>query len=288
MESSNRPAWLKKRINLDNNYQKTEALLKELNLNTVCQAAFCPNLGECFRTGVATFMILGNICTRNCRFCDIQNGQPEKIDHQEPANLAKAVRKMNLDHVVITSVTRDDLKDGGSGHFVKVIKELQKIEGITIEVLTPDFNGKKDDLKKVITAGPDVFNHNIETVPRLYPKIRPEADYQQSLAVLEMVKQIDSSIITKSGIMLGLGEQKAEVISVMEDLRKKDCDLLTIGQYLQPSSEHAELKQYIEPSKFREYKRIALNLGFKATASQPFVRSSYQAKELYFKAIKQS
>jgi lipoic acid synthetase len=288
MESTNRPEWLKKRINLDNNYQKTESVLKDLNLNTVCQAAFCPNLGECFRAGVATFMILGNVCTRNCRFCDIPNGQPEEIDQNEPENLAKAARKMNLDHVVITSVTRDDLKDGGSGHFVKIIKEFKNIEGITIEVLTPDFNGKKEDIKNVLKAGPDVFNHNIETVPRLYSKIRPEADYQQSLTVLNMAKQFDGSIITKSGLMLGLGEQKSEVISVMEDLRKNDCDLLTIGQYLQPSSEHAELKKYIEPSKFREYKRIALNLGFKAVASQPFVRSSYQAKELYLKAIKQS
>ena len=288
MESTNRPEWLKKRINLDNNYKKTESVLQDLNLNTVCQAAFCPNLGECFRAGVATFMILGNVCTRNCRFCDIPNGQPEEIDQNEPANLAKAAKKMNLDHVVITSVTRDDLNDGGSGHFVKVIKELKNIEGITIEVLTPDFNGKKEDLKRVLKAGPAVFNHNVETVPRLYSKIRPEADYQQSLTVLNMAKQIDASIITKSGLMLGLGEQKSEVISVMEDLRKNECDLLTIGQYLQPSSEHAKLKQYIEPAKFREYKRIALNLGFKAVASQPFVRSSYQAKELYFKAIKQS
>lgn len=284
MKNKERPAWLKKRINLDENYQKTARILKNLELNTVCQAASCPNLGECFRDGVATFMILGNICSRNCRFCDIANGKPETIDKKEPNKIKKAVKKMNLEHVVITSVTRDDLQDGGSKHFVLVIKLLREINNINIEVLTPDFKGDYEAIKRVVKAKPDVYNHNIETIPRLYSTIRPEAKYNRSLQLLKTVNELDNNIITKSGIMLGLGEKETEVISALQDLRNVNCDILTIGQYLQPSDQHAELKEYITPNKLKEYKNTALELGFKAVASQPFVRSSYQAQKLYQKA----
>ncbi|MBS3766964.1 MAG: lipoyl synthase [Candidatus Cloacimonetes bacterium] len=288
MGNKERPEWLKKRINLDENYQKTAQVLKDLELNTVCQAAFCPNLGECFRAGVATFMILGNVCSRNCKFCDIANGTPESINENEPANIKEAVARMGLEHVVITSVTRDDLQDGGSKHFVSVIKSLKEINNLNIEVLTPDFKGDYTDIKRVVKAKPDVYNHNIETIPRLYSNIRSEAKYQRSLQLLKTVKEIDNNIITKSGLMLGLGEKEAEVISVLQDLKDVNCDILTIGQYLQPSDQHAELKEYIIPDKFAEYRKIALKLGFKAVAAKPFVRSSYQAKKLYQKAKENS
>lgn len=280
------PDWLKKRINLDNDYQETEKILKDLNINTVCQAAFCPNMGECFSSGVATFMILGNICTRNCRFCDIKNGETETVDPKEPENIKNAVNQLNLEHIVITSVTRDDLEDNGSKQFAAVLKSVKKIKKVTVEVLTPDFKGNLKDIKKIVDLGPDVYNHNIETVPRLYSQIRPQAKYNRSIELLKTVKEISPDIVTKSGIMLGLGEKNEEVIEVMKDLRKVSCDIITIGQYLQPSQEHAELKEYVRPEKFQEFKEIALDLGFKAAASNPFVRSSYKAKQLYLKAIK--
>jgi len=286
MVTKNYPDWLKKRINLDDTYQETEKILKDLNINTVCQAAFCPNMGECFSSGVATFMILGNICTRNCRFCDIKNGDTEKVDTKEPENIKKAIKHLNLDHVVITSVTRDDLEDNGSKQFAALLSAIKNIKAVTVELLTPDFKGNYKDIERVVNLGPDVYNHNIETVPRLYSKIRPQAEYNRSIGLLKTVKEINSDIVTKSGIMLGLGEKKEEVIDVMKDLRKVNCDIITIGQYLQPSLEHAELKEYIRPEKFQEFKEIALDLGFKAAASNPFVRSSYKAKELYFKSIK--
>ncbi|MCF8002137.1 MAG: lipoyl synthase [Halanaerobiales bacterium] len=275
------PDWLKKRINLDNDYQETEKILKDLNINTVCQAAFCPNMGECFSSGVATFMILGNICTRNCRFCDIKNGETETVDPKEPENIKNAVSQLNLEHIVITSVTRDDLEDNGSKQFAAVLKSVKKNKAVTIEVLTPDFKGEFKDIKRVVDLGPDVYNHNIETVPRLYSQVRPQAKYNRSIELLKTVKEINSDIITKSGIMLGLGEKKEEVIEVMKDLRKVNCDIITIGQYLQPSPKHAELKEYVTPKKFKEYKNIALRNGFRAVASNPFVRSSYRAKKLF-------
>ena len=274
------PEWLKKRLPAQEKWMQVEDILEDLKLNTVCQSAQCPNQGECFANNTATFMILGKICSRNCRFCAVSSAEPEKVDPDEPANLAEAVKRLNLKYVVITSVTRDDLADGGVGQFIKVVEEVKKIDqDIKVELLTPDFLGKEKILKSLAKAEFEVFNHNIETVPRLYSEVRPEADYQRSLDVLEKMKNYNPSLFTKSGLMLGLGEKETEVIQVMQDLREVEVDILTIGQYLQPSQEHLEVKEFIRPEKFAEYKKIGEELGFKSVVSEPFSRSSYHASK---------
>ncbi|KXS49887.1 lipoic acid synthetase [Halanaerobium congolense] len=274
------PEWLKRRLPAQDKWMQVEEVLKDLNLNTVCQSAKCPNQGECFVNNTATFMILGKNCTRNCRFCAVNSSRPEKVDPQEPINVAEAVKKLNLRYVVITSVTRDDLKEGGVNQFIEVVKEINMISAeIKIELLTPDFQGEIEILKKLAAADFEVFNHNIETVPRLYGSVRPEADYKQSLFVLDKMKFLKAELYTKSGIMVGLGEKKEEVIEVMKDLREKDVDILTIGQYLSPSKLHLEVKEFITPELFAEYKTIGESLGFKSVVSEPFARSSYHAAE---------
>ena len=261
---------------------ETEQLLRDLQLHTVCEEATCPNRMECFSKRTATFMILGENCTRNCTFCDVHSGTVLPPDPEEPAHVAEAVRKLGLKHAVITSVTRDDLPDGGAFHFVKVIEAVRKISsGTTIEVLIPDFLGDADALQKVIDAGPEIINHNVETVPSLYPEVRPQADYKRSLELLGRVKQADPSMITKSGIMLGLGETEVEVVRVLQDLRDVGCDFLTIGQYLSPSKEHHPVIEYVYPETFSRLEKEAYGLGFFAVASAPFVRSSYHAGEMY-------
>ena len=276
------PPWLKRPILANKNLAATEKLLKKLSLNTVCQSAKCPNRGECFSRKTATFMILGSQCTRNCRFCVVDSGDPELVDQGEPQRIVEAVEQLGLRYVVITSVTRDDLEDGGATHFVNVITALREsLPNILIEILTPDFNGDEDQVKKVVLAKPNVFNHNIETVKRLYPEVRPQADYSRSLKFLKYIKKVDPDMVTKSGMMVGLGEAEDEVIEALRDLRKVGCNLLTIGQYLRPSNAHYPVKEFIPPEQFSQYKKIAEELGFSGVASGPFVRSSYHADQYY-------
>jgi lipoic acid synthetase len=286
-----RPAWLKKRLVINSQQSRVYEILKDLDLHTVCQSALCPNIAECFGRATATFMILGDTCTRNCRFCAVTSGEPQPLDRDEPKRVAAAVRRLNLRHVVITSVTRDDLPDGGAGHFASSIDELH-MEGRrqvgantrfapTVEVLTPDFQGDEAALKTVILSRPDIFNHNLETVPRLYPMVRPMADYHRSLRILRKAKELDPYVYTKSGIMLGLGERRAEVSEVMKDLRDAGCGILTVGQYLRPSKVHLEIRKYIHPEVFLEIQEEAKELGFLYVASGPFVRSSFNAAEAF-------
>jgi lipoic acid synthetase len=281
MSTLRKPEWL--RIDMKKGKSQTSVtdILKNANLNTVCEAANCPNRMECFSNKTATFMVLGNVCTRNCRFCNVDGGSPETLDLDEPRRVAEAVKKLDLKHAVITSVTRDDLDDGGSEHFVNVINAIRKASpGTSVEVLIPDFQGIFQSLKKVVDAKPDVLNHNIETIPRLYASARPEADYIQSLELLSNVKKINSNIKTKSGIMVGLGETFEEVTEVLLDLRKHSCDFLTIGQYLAPSSNHLPVVEYVHPDVFQRYADYALSIGFEKVASAPLVRSSYNANEM--------
>ena len=255
-------------------------MLRDLKLHSVCEEARCPNMGECFKNRTATFMILGNVCTRNCRFCAVTKGKPTEFDKNEAVQLAEAAKKLNLKHIVITSVTRDDLEDGGASQFADCIYELRKVlPNSTIEVLIPDLQGDKSSLDIIIKAKPEIINHNVETVSSLYPEVRALANYQRSLDVLNYVKEQDSSIYTKSGIMLGLGEKKEDVESLFDDLLINKCDMLTIGQYLPPSYKHALLKEYVLPEVFEDYKNTALKKGFKFVASGPYVRSSYHALE---------
>lgn len=273
-----RPEWLKKRMSHTDAIDDTAELLKNLSLNTVCDGAECPNRGECFANKTATFMILGRECTRQCRFCAVSKGTPEKLDPNEPANVGKACKELGLKHVVVTSVTRDDLPDGGATHFAFTVQEIRKQNPlVTIELLIPDLKGDWDALNIITNSRPDILNHNIETVPALYSTVRPQADYERSLELLKKVKEFDRKIFTKSGIMVGLGENDDEVYKVMDDLRKIDSDILTIGQYLQPSNQHIQLKEYVHPDKFEDYKAAAEGKGFKYVSSGPFVRSSYNA-----------
>ena len=256
------------------------ALLNDLKLNTVCQQASCPNIGECFSRGEATFMILGEVCTRNCRFCGIKKGEPGEVDSGEPERVAQAVKRLNLRHVVITSVTRDDLPLGGAEIFVRTISSIRKKSAsATIEVLIPDFQLNYEAIKVVVDAKPEIINHNVETVPSLYDSIRPMAIYRRSLEVIGIVRKMDSRIFTKSGLMLGLGEKEDEVLEVFYDLRQASCDFLSIGQYLSPSLSHFPVKEYISPEKFIYYKKRAIQLGFLHVKSAPYVRSSYKAGE---------
>lgn len=268
---------------------KVRNLLRRLDLNTVCEGARCPNLWECFTESTATFMILGNTCTRNCRFCIVAKGSPLPVDEKEPKRLARAVKKLGLKHVVITSVTRDDLADGGASQFFQTIVEVRSINpDVVIELLIPDFEGRKRAIKQVLEARPDIIGHNLETVPSLYGKVRPKASYERSLELLKLVKILQPDIYTKSGLMLGLGENEQEIFSVMEDLREIDCDILTMGQYLQPSRFHLEVRRFIPPGEFEKYRRVAEKMGFLFVASGPFVRSSYKAGEFSSRFIRKS
>jgi lipoyl synthase len=279
---SKRPEWLRRKIQVSHVSNEVYNIIDELSLNTVCKEANCPNKMECFNRSTATFMILGRVCTRNCTFCNVTKGEPETVDPEEPHKIAIAVAKLKLKHAVITSVTRDDLQDGGAGHFAEVVKEIRKLaKAITIEVLIPDFDGDEAALDMVIASKPDIINHNIETVPGLYSKVRPMAIYERSLALLRTVKDKDNTILTKSGIMLGLGESEAAVIDVMRDLRSVGCDIITIGQYLAPSIDHHPVIEYVHPDMFEKYKLIGMDLGFKNVVSAPLVRSSYHADEVF-------
>jgi lipoic acid synthetase len=274
------PDWMKRKIPASANISYTAEILKDLNLHTVCDSALCPNRGECFSKKTATFMILGNICTRNCRFCAVTSATPEEVDPLEPEHIVEAVRRLGLKHVVVTSVTRDDLDDGGAFQFAAVIKKLKKFNPeLIIEVLTPDFLGKEEAIKKVVEAKPHIFNHNLETVPQLYKKVRPQAIYERSLKFLEYVKLLDNSIYTKSGIMVGLGETYEQVKNVLLDLNSVGCDIVTIGQYLAPSKEHLPVSEYVHPDVFDRYLALGKEIGFKYVAASPFVRSSFNAAD---------
>ena len=273
-----KPDWIKVRAPNHPIYHETRALMRENRLVTVCEEAACPNIGECWSQRHATMMIMGDTCTRACSFCNVRTGQPAALDADEPARVAHAVAKLGLRHVVITSVDRDDLRDGGAAHFAEVIRATRAAAPDTsIEVLTPDFLRKPGGLEVVAHARPDVFNHNLETVPRLYPTIRPGARYYQSLRLLDRVKMVDPTIFTKSGLMLGLGESRAEVFQVMDDLRVADVDFLTLGQYLQPTVKHAAVDRFVPPDEFAEYAAMARAKGFLMVSATPLTRSSYHA-----------
>jgi lipoic acid synthetase len=273
-----KPAWIRVKAPNHPVYHETRALLRDHGLVTVCEEAACPNIGECWSQRHATMMIMGDVCTRACSFCNVATGQPRPLDADEPARVADAVAKLGLRHVVVTSVDRDDLPDGGAGHFAATIRAIRSAAfGTTIEVLTPDFLRKPSGMAIVADARPDVFNHNLETVPRLYPSIRPGARYYQSLRLLDSVKQRDPTIFTKSGLMVGLGESRSEIMQVMDDLRVADVDFLTIGQYLQPTVKHAAVERFITPEEFAEYAALARAKGFLLVSATPLTRSSYHA-----------
>ena len=275
-----KPEWIRSKLTNSKEFFLTKTVVNQNNLVTVCQEANCPNITECWSKRHATFMIMGDTCTRACAFCDVKTGKPEKLDPFEHIKIANAVKKLNLRHVVITSVDRDDLKDGGSSHFKEVVLMTRRRNpNTTIEVLTPDFLRKGDSYKIILESNPDVFNHNIETVPRLYVKVRPGARYFASLELLKNAKNFNSNIFTKSGIMVGLGEEKDEIIQVMDDLRSANVDFLTIGQYLQPSVKHHPLDRYYNPVEFKELEKIAKSKGFLLVSSSPLTRSSYHADE---------
>lgn len=276
-----KPDWIRVRAPTSKAFGETRALMRDLKLNTVCEEAACPNIGECWTKKHATVMILGDVCTRACAFCNVKTGMPRKVDQDEPAHVAEAAARMGLEHIVITSVDRDDLSDGGAGQFVKVIEALRRTTPrTTIEILTPDFRGKmRAAVEAIVAAGPDVYNHNLETVPRLYPTIRPGARYYASLRLLEEVKVHNPLIFTKSGIMLGLGEERLEVHQVMDDMRSAQIDFLTMGQYLRPTPKHAEVKEFVTPQAFSAYGAIARAKGFLQVAASPLTRSSYHAGE---------
>lgn len=273
-----KPDWIRVKAPVSQGYRETAELMKGLKLNTVCQEAACPNIGECWEKKHATVMILGDTCTRACTFCNVKTGRPDLLDPHEPERVAEAVAKMGLSHVVITSVDRDDLDDGGADHFARVIRQIRLFSpGTTIEILTPDFQRKDGAVEIIVEARPDVYNHNLETVPRLYSEVRPGARYFHSLRLLEKVKELDPSIFTKSGIMVGLGETKPEIYQVMDDLRAANADFMTIGQYLQPTPKHHPVLDYITPDEFDTYATMARGKGFLMVSSSPLTRSSYHA-----------
>lgn len=274
------PDWLKRDMPAGNENAFTHSLLRELKLETVCENARCPNRPECYSRRTATFMILGNVCTRPCGFCSVPRGEPLELEDDEPARVAEASARLGLRHVVITSVTRDDLPDGGADHFYRTIRAVRQRTGAAIEVLTPDFLGDWRAVDHVLAAAPEVYNHNMETVPRLYKKVRGRAEYQRSLDLLAHVKQSKPATVTKSGLMLGLGETTEELLDVLADLRAVACDTLTLGQYLAPTLKHIPVKRFVPPAEFDELARLARGLGFSHVASGPLVRSSYHADEM--------
>ena len=275
-----KPEWIRVKASGSAEYSKTRAIVRENNLHTVCEEAGCPNIGECWSKRHATIMIMGDTCTRACAFCNVKTGLPGPLDVDEPENVAKAVATLGLQHVVITSVDRDDLSDGGAQHFAEVISTIrQAAPGTTIEILAPDFLRKDGALEVVVAAKPDVFNHNIETVPSKYLSVRPGARYFHSLRLLQRVKEIDREMFTKSGLMVGLGEEREEVLQLMDDLRSADVDFLTVGQYLQPTRKHAAVERFVTPDEFKSYERIGLAKGFLLVSSSPLTRSSYHADD---------
>ena len=278
------PDWLRVKIGSGENYVRMKSLLRNAKLHTICEEARCPNIAECFGSGTAVFLILGDTCTRNCRYCYVKHGEPSSLNPNEPRDVAESVKKLGLRYVVITSVTRDDLEDGGANVFSETIKEIKKInKDCKIEVLIPDFKGRTESLKKIIFSKPDVINHNIEVVKNLFADIRPQGNYDTSLKILRDIKKIDKDLKTKSGFMIGLGETKYQILKTMKDLKETNVDFLTIGQYLQPSKNHVEIKKYYTPNEFEQFKKFAIDLGFKHVESGPLVRSSYHAeKALYF------
>jgi lipoic acid synthetase len=276
------PPWIRQKIPGGESFRQTRRILRESGLNTVCENARCPNIGECYALGTATFLILGNVCTRNCRFCAVKTGVPEEPDGEEPDRIAAAVGRLGLKYAVVTSVTRDDLADGGAEQFALVVKALRSADpGIGVEVLVPDFGGRESAVAKVVESGPDVFAHNLETVPRLYPRVRPGADYRRSLEVLSIAGKKYGARRCKSGLMLGLGETAAEIRSVLEDLRKAGCDIMTFGQYLRPARDKIPVAEFIHPERFRDCEKLARSLGFSGVASGPLVRSSYHAGDVF-------
>jgi lipoyl synthase len=274
------PDWLKVKIGGGENFAKIKSTLRSAKLHTICEEAKCPNIAECFGCGTAVFLILGDTCTRNCRYCNVKHGTPLPLNPNEPKDVADSVKKLGLKYAVITSVTRDDLKDGGASVFYEAVKEIKKLSNnCRVEVLIPDFAGDREALQTVIDAKPDVINHNIEVVEKLFPEIRPQGNYKTSLELLKNIKKINKNMTTKSGFMIGFGENKEQIIKTMQDLRKVSVDFLTIGQYLQPTREHFEIKKYYTPEEFNEFKKIAMNLGFVHVESGPLVRSSYHAEK---------
>ncbi|HXP76387.1 MAG TPA: lipoyl synthase [Stellaceae bacterium] len=273
-----KPDWIRVKAPVSREYHETRRLMRALSLNTVCEEAACPNIGECWKQKHATVMILGSVCTRACAFCNVATGKPDQLDPHEPEHVAEATAALGLAHIVVTSVDRDDLDDGGAQQFVRVIEAVRRrAPATTIEVLTPDFLHKPGAIERVVAAKPDVFNHNLETVPRLYPEVRPGARYFQSLRLLDTVKRLDPSMFTKSGLMVGLGEERGEVLQVMDDLRAADVDFLTIGQYLQPTPKHHAVVRFVPPDEFEGLKRMALGKGFLMVSASPLTRSSYFA-----------
>jgi lipoic acid synthetase len=282
-----KPNWIRVRLSNSSIYNSTKEIVKSNNLHTVCEEAACPNISECWSKKHATFMIMGDTCTRACAFCNVKTGLPNKLDSEEPSRVAMATKSLSLNHVVITSVDRDDLSDGGADHFYKTIIEIRKNNpNTTIEILTPDFLRKGDVFKKVVDAKPDVFNHNIETVPSNYLKVRPGSRYFQSINLLKEVKSYDKKIFTKSGLMLGLGENEDELYQVMDDLRCANVDFLTLGQYLQPTNKHHPIKKFVTPDEFKKYEKVAYSKGFLLVSSSPMTRSSYHAGD-DFKKLKE-
>jgi len=283
LERTPKPKWLRVKLPIGKKYTELRNLVEKHQLNTICTSGSCPNMGECWTEGTATFMILGKVCTRTCAFCDVATGKPDAVDPDEAINLAKAVAKIGLKHVVITSVDRDDLKDGGAGHYATVIRELKARQpNVTIEILTPDFQRKPAScLNTIMDAKPDIFNHNLETVPRLYRSVRPGARYYTSLRLLQRAKELDSNVVTKSGLMVGLGEERDEILQVLDDMREAGIDILTIGQYLRPSEKHHPVMKYWSPEEFDELKYLAEKKGFGMVASGPLVRSSFHADEVF-------
>ncbi|MDO3383543.1 lipoyl synthase [Gilvimarinus algae] len=279
VETPRKPDWIRVRVPASPEVDRIKKLLRKNGLSSVCEEANCPNLGECFSGGTATFMIMGDICTRRCPFCDVGHGKPNPLDEKEPAHLANAIAELRLKYVVITSVDRDDLRDGGAGHFADCIREArQRSPQLQVEILTPDFRGRMEPALDILEKeAPDVFNHNLETVPRLYRQARPGANYQWSLKLLAEYKKRRPDVLTKSGLMVGLGETKEEIIQVMRDMREHQIDMITIGQYLQPSKDHLPVDRYVHPDEFAEYTQLAEQLGFKHAACGPLVRSSYHA-----------
>lgn len=276
------PDWLKISVKNSDSIKNMQQFLDKLSLNTICKEANCPNMYECFRNKTASFMILGKNCSRNCSFCNVSHNKPEPVDKDEPVKIANAIIALGLDHVVITSVTRDDLKDGGVAHFVKTVEVIrEKCRGVTIELLIPDFQGKSESLNKIINACPEIIGHNVETVPSLYPFVRAQSDFERSNWVLKYIKNKEPKIYVKSGIMLGLGESQDEVLKVLKDIRNTGCDIITMGQYLRPSRNHFKVVEYISPEIFDYYRVAAYNRGYLFVQSAPFVRSSFNAGEFF-------